>query len=60
VGGPLPRKIRVKETGEVYKGTRQVAKAINGDFSTVADCLRGERHTHQGYSFEYAEDDEDD
>lgn len=57
---PRGNKIRVVETGEVYEGLREVARAIDGDFSTVADCLRGDRRTHQGYSFEYATDERED
>jgi len=55
---PKPRPIRIKETGEVVYGVRQAAETVGGDFSNVADCLRGERKTVAGYSFEYANEEE--
>lgn len=57
---PKGNRIRVVETGEVYRGTRAVAEAIDGQFSAVAECLReSTRHTHKGYSFELLEDEEE-
>lgn len=53
---PIPKKIRIKETGRVYLSAQAVAQAINGDKSTIHACLRGMRGSHKGYTFEYVEE----
>ena len=53
-----PKPVKVKETGEVYRGVRRCADEIHGDFGTIYACLRGERKTHQGFTYEYVEDEE--
>lgn len=50
---PVPRKVRVVETGRVYVSARSCALDIGGEFGAVYACLRGVRKTHKGYSFEY-------
>lgn len=53
-----PKAVRIIETGEVFQSARVVAKHIDGAYGDVYLCLRGERYTHKGYTFEYVEDDE--
>ncbi len=50
------RRVRIKETGDVFKSIRDCARYIGGDYSSVYACLRGERKKHMGYSFEYYEE----
>lgn len=45
--------ILIKETGDIYDTTREVAEAIGGQQSNVVDVLNGRRKSHKGYSFEY-------
>lgn len=52
---PPPKAVRIKETGKVYLSARKAAEAIGGDFATIFACLRGERRSHMGYTFEYVE-----
>ena len=56
-GRPLinDRPVRIIETGEVFKNYIEAAKAIDGSRSCVYLCLTGNRASHKGYSFEYAE-----
>jgi hypothetical protein len=49
------KRVRVLETGAIYRTVRDCARHIRGDHSTIYACLRGERKTHRGYSFEYWE-----
>lgn len=53
-----PKPVRIIETNEVLPSARLVADRIDGAYGDVYQCLRGERHTHKGYTFEYVEDDE--
>lgn len=53
-----PKAVRIIETGEVLASARVVATRIDGAYGDVYQCLRGERHTHKGYTFEYVDDDE--
>jgi hypothetical protein len=45
--------IRIVETGEIFRTVRDCASYINGDYSSIYACLRGDRSTHRGYSFTY-------
>lgn len=47
------RKVRVRETGDIYRNVRECANAIEGDYSSIYSCLRGEQKHHKGYTFEY-------
>lgn len=49
------KRVRVLETGAIYRTVRDCAAHIRGDHSTIYACLRGERKTHRGYTFEYWE-----
>lgn len=49
------RKVRNKETGEVFDSIVESAKAIGGQHSGVSKCLNGERTHYMGYHFEYAD-----
>lgn len=49
------RSVKVVETGEVYPSARACARAIEGDFSHIMKCLHGDRISHHGYHFEYAD-----
>ena len=52
---PIARKIKVVETGKIYMSARTCARHIDGDFSSIYACLRGEHTKHKGYTFEYVE-----
>ena len=45
--------------GVVFESAREVAKHIDGAYGDVYQCLRGERHTHKGFTFEYVTDDDE-
>ena len=47
------RRVQIKETGQVFRTARDCANFINGDYGTVYACLRGDRRSHMGYTFEY-------
>lgn len=47
------RRVKVKETGEVFRTARDCARFIGGDYGSVYACLRGDRRSHMGYTFEY-------
>lgn len=53
------QKVRIIETGEVFKNYREAAEAINGNRSCVYLCLEGYRPHHLGYTFEYVDDETD-
>jgi hypothetical protein len=53
---PKPRHVRIKELNLIFESARMAAKHIDGDFSTVFKCLRDERLSHKGYTFEYVAD----
>ncbi|AMM44439.1 HNH endonuclease [Arthrobacter phage GoCrazy] len=46
-------RVRIVETGQVFRTARDCARHINGNFSAIYKCLRGDRNYHRGYSFEY-------
>lgn len=50
------KRIRIKETGEVFESEAECARHINGIQGNIASCLSNKRHTHRGYHFEYMED----
>jgi len=52
---PVGKKIRIKETGQVFMSARICARYIGGDFSKIYACLRGVRGKHKGFTFEYYE-----
>lgn len=47
------KRVRIPETGAIYRTVRECARHIRGDYSSIYACLRGERKSHRGYSFEY-------
>ena len=47
------RRVQIVETGEVFRTVRDCADHIGGDYASIYACLRGERKTHLGYTFEY-------
>jgi hypothetical protein len=49
------KRILIVETSEVFRTVRDCAKYINGDFSSIYACLRGDRRSHRGFTFEYYE-----
>lgn len=54
MSGQRPKPVRIIETGEVFESENACARAINGNRRNVQQCLKGKRHTHLGYRFEYA------
>lgn len=53
-GGAKGRKVRIVETGEVFKNIKTCAEAINGSDRRICDCLNGKICTHMNYHFEEA------
>lgn len=49
------KRIIIIETAEVFRTVRDCANYINGDYSSIYACLRGDRRSHRGYTFEYFE-----
>lgn len=49
-------KVRIVETGEIFKNYREAAEAIDGNRGCVLLCLKGWRPSHKGLHFEYVED----
>ena len=47
------RRIRIPQTGDVFRTVDDCARYIGGDRSSIYSVLRGERLTHKGYTFEY-------
>lgn len=47
------RRVMVVETNQVFRTVRDCANHIDGDYSSIYACLRGERQQHRGYTFEY-------
>lgn len=52
---PWGKRVRIVETGEVFRTVRDCANYINGDYSSIYRCLRNERASHMGFTFEYQE-----
>jgi hypothetical protein len=47
------KKVRIVETGEVFRTVRDCASYINGDYSSIYAVLRGHRDSHRGFTYEY-------
>ena len=52
-GGRKGLPIKIVETGEVFSSITECAQYIHGNTTGICDALKGERHTHRGYHFEY-------
>lgn len=52
------RPIMIMETGETFAGIGDCARRICGNTGHIHECLHGKRHTHRGYHFKYADEDE--
>jgi hypothetical protein len=49
------RRVKIVETGQVFRTVRDCAEYINGDYSSIYRCLRNGRGSHMKYTFEYQE-----
>jgi len=47
------KRVRVIELDEVYRSVRDCANHIGGDYSSIYQCLRGQRKHHLGFTFEW-------
>lgn len=47
------KRIRIIETGEIFRTVRDCARYVNGDYSSIYRCLRDERGSHRGFTYEY-------
>lgn len=47
------RRVRIRETNQVFRSVHTAARAINGDPRAMYRVLRGHQHTHLGYTFEW-------
>lgn len=52
---PRNKKIRVVETGEVFRSISECARAIGGSRRHIGDCLHGRILTHHGYHYEFVD-----
>lgn len=52
---PKPRHVKIVEKNLTFESARTAARHIGGDYSTVFKCLRDERHSHKGFTFEYVD-----
>lgn len=55
---PTTRRVRIVETGMVFRSVEACAGYIGGDPSSIYRVLRGDRKSHKGYSFDYLEEQE--
>lgn len=53
---PRGRRVRIRETDEVFMSARECARYIGGDYSSIYRCIREPGRTHKGYTFEYYEE----
>lgn len=49
------RPIKIVETGEIFRDCHDCARCIGGSHWAISACLRGIRHTHLGFHYEYAD-----
>ncbi len=52
---PPGRPVKIIETGITYPSQRGCARAIKGIQGNIAQCLLGNRRSHRGFTFEYAD-----
>jgi len=50
------KRVRIVETGEIFRTVKDCARAIGADHGTIYKVLRGERSSHLGYSYEFYEE----
>lgn len=50
------KKVRIIETGEVYRSLHECARQIGGNFKAISNCIRGVSKTHLGYHYEVVDD----
>lgn len=51
-------RVRIIETGEVFRSASECARAIGGTACGICDCKNGRQTKHRGYHFEFLSDDE--
>ena len=56
---PWGQRVRIAETGEIFRSARDCARHIGGDYSSIYAVLRGERRSHLSYSFEWVHPEEE-
>lgn len=49
-------KVRIVETGEVFRSASECARQIGGTVSGIHDCKSGRQKMHRGYHFEFVGD----
>jgi len=50
--GLMGKRVKIVETGEVFKSLTACARAINGQPGNISHCLSGRRRSHRGFTFE--------
>lgn len=48
-----PRRLKIIETGQVFRTAEDAARYLGGDKSSIYAVLRGDRRSHRGYTFEH-------
>jgi hypothetical protein len=52
------RPVKILETGKTYSSIAECARQINGIQRNISGCLSGSRKKHRGFSFVYADGDD--
>ena len=52
---PTCKKVRVVETGKVYRSIAECARSIGANKRHITDCLHGRLKRHHGFHYEYAD-----
>lgn len=53
---PQARRVRIIESGLIFRTVEDCARYIEGDASSIYRVLRGDRLSHKGHTFEYVEE----
>ena len=53
---PGEKKVKIVETGEIFKSITECANAIDANVQNVSACLNGKRHQCNSLHFEFADD----
>lgn len=52
-------RVRIVETGEVFRSAAECARVIGGTACGICDCKNGRQNRHRGYHFEFFDEKED-
>lgn len=52
INQPTNKRIRIVETGEIYRSIKECARAIGANSAHISDCINGRLKKHHGYHYE--------